>query len=112
MADKKFNVYSFDEYYETGSDTHLRDWIKEFFDGGLESYSKEELAYTIDHLFNADPGAFAWDDEEKELEVLIEKSLAKIKSFLGEEKYIDYRDNAEEISLKVRDLNEKLNKVI
>ena len=40
------------------------------------------------------------------LEVLIEKSLAKIKSFLGEEKYIDYRDNAEEISLKVRDLNE------
>ena len=109
MADKKFNVYSFDEYYETGSDTHLRDWIKEFFDGGLESYSKEELVYTIDHLFNADPGAFAWDDEEKELEVLIEKSLAKIKSFLGEEKYIDYRDNAEEISLKVKDFNEKLN---
>ena len=119
---KKFNVYSFDGYYdeeiynveipneEIPPYTLLRDWVKDFFNQGLDSYSKEELAYTIYQLWNAEPITFALadDSDEEELRVFIEKSLAKIESFLGEEKFKDYLDNAEEISVKLKNQTDKM----
>ena len=119
---KKFNVYSFDGYYdeeiynaeipneEIPPYTLLRDWVKDFFNQGLDSYSKEELAYTIFQLWNADLVVFALadDSDEEELRVFIEKSLAKIESFLGEEKFKDYLDNAEEISVKLKNQIDKM----
>lgn len=122
MTNKKFNVYSFDGYYEGYSPnaeipneeippyTLLRDWVKDFFNQGLDSYSKEELAYTIFQLWNADLETFAlYDDSDvEELRVFIEKSLAKIESFLGEEKFKDYLDNAEEISVILKNQTDKM----
>jgi len=117
---EKFDIYIIDNNMDRNSPTHyitVEEWVNGIFSQDLENYNDEDFAYIIDTLIYEDPyveylilnpNAEEIDDVVVErITKLIDESLSKIKSYLGDKKYQYLEENAEEINSRVKEIHKE-----
>mgnify|MGYP005643670995 CR=1 FL=1 len=117
---EKFDIYIIENNRDLSPTTayiSIEEWVNGIFSQDLENYNDEDFAYIIDTLIYEDPyveylilnpNAEEIDDVVVErITKLIDESLSKIKSYLGDKKYQYLEENAEEINSRVKEIHKE-----